>query len=47
MSEAVLLFETLGPVARLTLNRPKAMNSLNLAMLAELRRRMESGEDIA
>ncbi len=40
MSEAVLLFETLGPVARLTLNRPKAMNSLNLAMLAELEQRL-------
>ena len=28
MSQDELLFETLGPVARLTLNRPKAMNAL-------------------
>jgi enoyl-CoA hydratase/carnithine racemase len=40
MTEDVLLFELLGPVARLTLNRPKAMNSLNLALLAELDRRL-------
>jgi len=36
MTETVLLIEALGPVTRLTLNRPKAMNSLNLALLAEL-----------
>jgi enoyl-CoA hydratase/carnithine racemase len=40
MSEDVLLFEAIGPVARLTLNRPKAMNSLNLAILAEFDRRL-------
>src|SRR5438046_2226891 len=40
MNEDALLLETLGPVARLTLNRPKAMNSMNLAMLAELDRRL-------
>lgn len=40
MSQDVLLFETVGPVARLTLNRPKAMNSLNLAILAELELRL-------
>ena len=40
MSEDVLLFETLDRVARLTLNRPKAMNSMNLALLAELDRRL-------
>ena len=38
MTESVLLTEVIGPVARLTLNRPKAMNSLNLAMLDELER---------
>ena len=31
-----VLFEAFGPVARLTLNRPKAMNALNLATLAAL-----------
>jgi enoyl-CoA hydratase/carnithine racemase len=36
MTDSVLLRELFGPVARLTLNRPKAMNSLNLALLAEL-----------
>ena len=36
MTDNVLLFETLGPVARLSLNRPKAMNSMNIAMLTEL-----------
>ena len=40
MNEDVLLYEVEGSVARLTLNRPKAMNSLNLAMLAELDRRL-------
>src|SRR5476649_799400 len=38
MSEDVLLYEIIGPVARLTLNRPRAMNALNLATLAELER---------
>ena len=40
MTEPVLLIEALGyRDARLTLDRPKAMNSLNLALLAELERR--------
>ena len=34
MSEDVLLCEVKDSVARLTLNRPKAMNSLNLAIIA-------------
>ena len=36
----ILLMDTAGPVARLTLNRPKAMNAMNLATLAELERRL-------
>ncbi len=40
MSEEVLMFEVMGPVARLTLNRPQAMNSVNLAMLAQLDQRL-------
>ena len=34
MNTEPLTLEVLGPVARLTLNRPKAMNALNLATLA-------------
>jgi enoyl-CoA hydratase/carnithine racemase len=40
MMSDVLLFEALGPVARLTLNRPKAMNSMNLAILGQLEQRL-------
>lgn len=40
MSEETLLFEVAGAVARLTLNRPKAMNAMNMALLAELDRRL-------
>ena len=40
MAQDVLLFEVLGPIARLTLNRPLAMNALNLATLFELERRL-------
>lgn len=36
----ILLYDTVGPVARLTLNRPKAMNAINLATLTELERRL-------
>jgi enoyl-CoA hydratase/carnithine racemase len=40
MNDDVLLCEIIDSVARLTLNRPKAMNSMNLAILAELDRRL-------
>ena len=37
MNEQPLLSETLGPVARLTMHRPQAMNALNLSMLEALK----------
>jgi len=40
MTDEVLVFEIVSSVARLTLNRPKAMNSLNLAILARLEARL-------
>lgn len=40
MNEDPLLVETIGPVARLTMNRPKAMNALNLAMLEAFARHL-------
>lgn len=40
MSEEALLLEVTGAVARLTLNRPKAMNAMNMALLAELDRHL-------
>jgi len=40
MNEDVLLYEVADSVACLTLNRPKAMNSLNQAILTELDRRL-------
>ena len=38
MQNDPLTLELLGPVARMTLNRPKAMNALNLATLAAFER---------
>ncbi|MGO9756897.1 MAG: enoyl-CoA hydratase/isomerase family protein [Roseiarcus sp.] len=40
MIDEVVIFENFGPVARLTLNRPKAMNSLNIAISRELERQL-------
>ncbi len=40
MNDEILIFESFGPVARLTLNRPKAMNSLNAAISQELERHL-------
>lgn len=44
MSDDVVLFETAGAVATLTLNRPRAMNAMNLAMLAALDARLDDIE---
>lgn len=41
MSDELLLTID-GPIARLTLNRPKAMNALNLAILGQLEQRLRS-----
>ncbi|MBV8666866.1 MAG: enoyl-CoA hydratase/isomerase family protein [Burkholderiaceae bacterium] len=41
MNEEALLSETVESVARLTLNRPKAMNAMNMALLAELGRKLK------
>jgi enoyl-CoA hydratase/carnithine racemase len=44
VNQEVLLYELNDSVACLTLNRPNAMNSLNLAMLAQLERRLTEVE---
>lgn len=50
MSESLVLVETHGRVAVLTLNRPKALNALNDAMITELAtaaRKIEADESIS
>jgi enoyl-CoA hydratase len=44
-SEPVLLAEDLGPVRRLTLNRPKALNALNEELLNALDRALDEAAD--
>ena len=39
-----LLWETRGPVAIITLNRPQAMNSFDMNLMSEHRRRLEEFE---
>ena len=44
MAYATVLVETLGPVARLTLNRPERANALNQAMLGEINHALDEAE---
>ncbi len=44
MAYATVLVETLGPVARLTLNRPERANALNQAMLGEINQALDEAE---
>ena len=39
-----LLWKTQGPVAIITLNRPQAMNSFDMDLMSEHRRRLEEFE---
>ncbi|HVM99659.1 MAG TPA: enoyl-CoA hydratase-related protein [Caulobacteraceae bacterium] len=44
MSDADILFETMGRVALIRLNRPQALNALTYAMLADIRRLVATAE---
>jgi enoyl-CoA hydratase/carnithine racemase len=44
MSDAEILFETMGRVALIRLNRPQALNALTYAMLADIRRLVAEAE---
>jgi enoyl-CoA hydratase/carnithine racemase len=44
MSNAEILFETMGRVALIRLNRPQALNALTYAMLADIRRLVAEAE---
>lgn len=44
MSE-VILYETLGPIATITLNRPHKLNALNAEVITELERRLSQAEN--
>ena len=41
MSDEVLISERIGPVERLTINRPAALNALNASVLAALKAAFE------
>src|SRR3984957_11413783 len=45
MSDAEILFETMGRVALIRLNRPQALNALTYAMLADIRRLVAQAEN--
>src|ERR1700754_3853989 len=44
MAFTTIIVETLGPVLRLTLNRPERTNALNQAMLGEINQALDSAE---
>lgn len=44
MSFSTIIVETIGPVARITLNRPERTNALNQAMLGEINEALDSAE---
>jgi enoyl-CoA hydratase/carnithine racemase len=41
MSDPTVLFDVIGATARLTLNRPRAMNAFNIAMLVDIGRYLQ------
>ena len=45
MSEAEILFEQRGPLGVITLNRPKALNALNLPMIREMTPKLQQWAD--
>ena len=45
MSEAEILFEQRGPLGVITLNRPKALNALNLPMIREMTSKLQQWAD--
>jgi len=44
MSEPTVLYETRGPIALITLNRPEKLNAIDARMVAELERCMDRAE---
>lgn len=44
MAYTTIIVETIGPVARLTLNRPERTNALNQAMLGEINEALDAAE---
>ncbi len=44
MTFSTIIVETIGPVARITLNRPERANALNQAMLSEINQALDDAE---